>query len=249
MEWSDAAISQRVEIAMGKIKTEIDGRLAVALLPILQINRDRGRIRKFLDRGTVATVDEYVARVADCYEKLHPYLHDLQVKRDEAEWSRLLIVMTRRAYNFLCRKGLPASEATRDRAETCAQEAARRVLTAHFPYDTEFQPWLFVILHFMCARELKDAFQPEPTDIADAGEHLVDPGAETGRQVETRLHLLREMIDAVEKLAPARKTIIVRYYFQGRSFEEIAHELDRSINAVYQLHFYALRDLRVHFDG
>ncbi|HUF38189.1 MAG TPA: sigma-70 family RNA polymerase sigma factor [Anaerolineales bacterium] len=249
MEWNEAAISEQIEIALENIKPERGAKRIAALRPILAANLARGRVRKFLDSRTVRDVGEYVRRVADGYEALHDYIRALQIDRDEEAWTRLLNLMAKRLFGYLCRKGFPASDATRDAAAAGAQEAARRVLNAHFPYDTEFTPWLYVILQFTGAGIVRDTFKTEHIDIAGIDETLTDPGSESGRQIEKRLHMDQEILNAVERLAPARRTVIVRYYFEGKSFEEIAVMMERSVNAVYQLHFYALKDLRRHLDG
>ena len=249
MECCEQAIPEKIEMALESIRKERGEGLASAIAPILEINRDRGRIRRFLDSGTVASVHEYVVRVAACYAELQFYIQNLQVKRDEDEWRALLQTMTRLANGYLCRKGMPASPATWEKAEICAQEVAQRVLTAHFPFDTAFMPWLSVIIRYTGAAAFEEESKTMDRNITELDEPVEDAGAETGRQIEHRLGLNREVLDVLDKLAPARRAVIVLYYLEGKSFEEIARELDKSVNAIHQLHFHALGALRKHLNN
>ena len=104
------------------------------------------------------------------------------------------------------------------------------------------------MLRFICVKLVRVESGTENVDIQELGEMLTDPDTESGRQIENRLGLARMLAGEIDGLPDNRRTVIVQYYFEGKSFEEIAGMLDKTVNAVYQLHFHALKTLRDKMD-
>ena len=128
-------------------------------------------------------------------------------------------------------------------AEECATEAALRILDAHFPYDTEFEPWAYTIVSMSCLRFFRDGTKKSvipPQNLVELDEEL--PDLDTARLMEGTDQ--SDLLDAISELPDARRQVIQLHYFKGMSLPEIANTLGKSAGATHSLHFNALRDLR-----
>ena len=222
---------------------ESQGRkIARQIKPILLANLDRGRIQTFTD-GNPDLVHAYVWLVAENFTRLNPYLHQLQTERNTEVWEPLFERMQTWAYNFFRRKSFSADEHTREIAIECATDAALSLLNAHFPYDTDFDPWIHTIVQNACRKYIHKAFKksavPEEkiVDLEDDLAGVEDVPARNGG-------FRRGNWRSLGQLSEARRTVLQLIYFDELSPEEAAQKMGKSVGAVYSLQFHALNDLR-----
>ena len=75
------------------------------------------------------------------------------------------------------------------------------------------------------------------------GDTLEDTEIDVASEIE-RDELRKELVHAVEALAPAERTVIKRYYFNGETLKTIKAELGVSESRVSQIHAQAVTHLR-----
>lgn len=223
-----------------------DPDLAQQLKPLLLTNLDRGRVQRFLDKNT-ASVHDYVWLVAQSFLTLRTYLHQLQITRDPSVWAPLYQRMQTWAYNFFLRKNFAADEHTREIAVECAGEAATHLLDAHFPYDTEFDAWVHVLVQHTCRKFIDRALRKSVVPLEQRVELTDDLTAPNELLLETQL-LQRELSAglqaALDQLTEARRNALILVYLEGLEPEQAAQKLGKSVSAIYSLQFHGLRDLR-----
>lgn len=214
--------------------------------PILFANLDRDRIYGFTE-DEVVRVQEYVKRVFHIYADRNVYIHSVQIERSTLVWEPLFKQMQAWAYHFFLSKNFYPGEATQEIASGCATEAAIHLLNAYFPYDTDFEPWVCVIVHNTCLKwirkETNKSVIPAQNilEMDETLNDLVDPAF-----LEQRDHadLASDLLDAFAKLSSERRQVIELFYFNDLSPEEIAKKMGKSVGAIYNLKFNALNDLR-----
>jgi RNA polymerase sigma-70 factor (ECF subfamily) len=134
-------------------------------------------------------------------------------------------------------------------AEDVAQDVFVRVLEALPRYERRgapFRAWLFRIVRNSAINRLRQRqrLSPElPDDVADRGGRGVVPAADSPRWLDDR-----NLLALVEELPLSqRQVIVLRYMMEFRS-TEISKILDRSPDAVRQLHQRAMQFLRRRLD-
>lgn len=237
--------------AIERLAAQEGSLLAAALEPILLSNLARGRVRYFLEHQENSNLEDYIRRVADYYEQLHEYIHQIQQERRAEVWEPIYKKLHRWAFGRLRRKGFLVEEIHRHQHHVhCATEAAMRILHAHFPYDTDFDPWAFVIVEHMVSKHAerlrKDRQKEQNTVSVDQWETGLDMLRD---QITSHFHEQiadqSELLDAIARLPSlVQRQLILRRYFDGWSFEQIAAESGKKVNAIYRLHYEALTNLR-----
>lgn len=239
-------LQRELENALNALAHTKDEELARHIRPILFINLDRGRLQTFVEEDP-ARVQRYVWLVAQTYTRLKPYLHKLQTEQDAETWAALYKQMQTWAYNFFLRKGFRADEHTRDIAIECASDAATIILKSHFPYDTEFDPWAHTIVQNACRkyihRSLKKSNVPDEKKI-ELEDELADPYQTLLEVNALQKESGKELLEALNQLSEARRTVIQFIFFEELSPEEVAQRMGKSVSAIYTLQFHGLKDLR-----
>lgn len=245
MEYSENHLIDKIEETLNSITIERGSQLVAKVRPVIYSNYDRGRLQAFIE-GKDDFIEEYIERVVDNYTILSPYLHRLQIERDNDAWRELLDQMQSWAYSYFLRKNFVPGEDTLEIAKTQATEAAITILDAHFPYDVEFSPWARVLLIHTCQRYIRKAIRK--SEIPSKKVVSIDLVSELTGSLEKNPELSGEVkldiIKAVEELPEARRQVIVMLYFEGKSPKEISQSLKKSVGAIYSLHFNALNELR-----
>lgn len=253
MSWEVDAIQEAIEDALQLLAEQRGADLVTAVSPIIFTNLGKGRVQNFLERPDCSPID-YVWRVTDKYNQWHGYIQAVQIEQRDDVWQPLYEQLQTWAFRYLPRIGYPAYASREDhiqQAHACAAQAAFTLITAYFPYDVNFEPWAYILLrnvtHKHMDRKLKPYIEAQKQEVEldawdDWLQNLLDPMAEDAqRLIELRADLLR----AIGQLASdARKHFIVLYYFEHKSFEEIAAQMNKSPNALYKLHSDALENLR-----
>ncbi len=220
--------------------------LADKIRPILYSNLDRGRIEAYIG-GDISRLGEYVERVAEGHRKLSVSIHEIQTTRTSKVWTSLFERMQNWAFNFLVRKGFTANASTQEIAAECAADAASTLLKAHFPYDTEFDPWAHVIVQNACRKFMragtKKSVIPEESLLSlDENLRSLDDPPLDNRDPHESMEM--ELLDAIARLSDARKEVIRLIYFDELPPAEVAKKMGKTVGAVYSLQFNALEELR-----
>jgi RNA polymerase sigma factor (sigma-70 family) len=220
--------------------------MARQIRPILFTNLDRGRIRRFTD-GRTDLIPVYVWHVAERFSELNGYLHLLQSERSIEVWGPLFERMQTWAYNFFLRKNFAANKETQEIAVECATDAAISLLSAHFPYDTDFDAWAHIIVQNSCRKfihkALKKSAVPDGNKV-DLQDDLVNPDDPLPDIQVLQKESGAELENALAQLSDERRSVIKLIFFDELEPEEVARKLGKSVGAVYSLQFHGLRDLR-----
>lgn len=230
-----------LEQILSTLAKQRGARFATQLRAILLTNLERGRIHFYLNGRAPAYLPEYVARVVQYFDRLNPYLQQLQRTKSPDAWEPLLFKL--RIWISGVLQHLPGGvDDPAQLATDYADAAAEKILTAHFPYDTEFDPWAFVLARNVCLQQLRiGRRRVEPLDD-DLLSLLPDLNHTAAAQ---RRELRQALLSAIEQLSSdARRKLIMLHYFQGSALPDIAAALDKTVTAVYKLHFDALAELR-----
>ncbi len=239
-------IKAELEFSLDSLRINKSDEFIRKIRPILESNLDRGRIHSFTE-GRVDLVQDYVARVAGLYETLSPFINELQIERTTQLWEPLFKKLQIWAYKYFLKKNYYNNIGTQEIAFECSTEAAINILSARFPYDTEFDPWAYVIVQYACLkyirRETKKSVIPPKKLVAldDALDHFSDP-IFFDQQQNKDLH--EELLIAISHLSEARRRVVELIYFEELSPCEVARIMGSSIGAIYNMKFSALIDLQ-----
>jgi RNA polymerase sigma factor (sigma-70 family) len=238
-------IKLEIEKTLKSLSDREGDEFAVRLGLILSTNLKRGRIQVFVEED-IKRVPEYVWKVAENYKNLGPLINQLQIERSAKTWESVFLKMQTWAYNFFIRKNFYPNIATQESAVECATEAAISVLSAHFPYDTEFEPWAHMIVLHACQKYIRKGmlsgkYQANIGILDEEAENIQDHAFQ---EFEYHKSLRNDLLNALSQLPLSRRQVIEMMYFRGFSAAEIAAELGKSVGAVYSQHFNALSDLK-----
>ena len=240
----------QVENALLEVQQEEEPALARAVAHIVWANAEQGRLAKFLAAGDVADERDYVRCVVSRYREQYDYVRRLQESEDAQVWEALFTRLQKRAYGVLTKKQFLIPGERYEHAVQCATDAALVIARRRFPFDTYFHAWANVVVYYVCGNHVRQARNgrsvPDEAQVSlDAWDgwlqNVADPAAEVAHsRVEQRHDLLQQ----VATLAEAQRNFVMLYYFEQKSYEEIAALMGRSKNALYKLHFDALTNLR-----
>lgn len=218
-----------------------------SITPILWTNLEEGRIAKLLESGTVASIEAYVQRVKQNHDHWHTYVHKLQVEQDVGVWDDKYVKLQKWAYRSLEKRLDLPKEQLYEHGLTCATDSAEVLLTKRFPYDVHFERWAYVVTQNICLR-LVTKFGKQLEKVADLGEldewldSLADPAGDTHHANQELRH---QLFQAIAKLSlEADRQFLHLYYFEHKTFDEIAETMGVTKNALYQRHRKALIKLR-----
>lgn len=237
-------------------------RLAREVFNVVRRNLLSGRAQHALDvprSTTVLTdnqVEKYTDRVIVVYLAEHERV-ELLADGDDATWSCLQEMLSRRAYHML-RQWSVAGLHPKDEAADFGQQACEAIYSANFPYDVAFNAWATVILHnlirkrYTRSRDLIDRLidiesldNPGDSpfdDLSSPHELLHDPTAET---LYERVDIRQELMEAIRQLPTrAQQNVIIYTYLYGWSDDRIARKLGKTKQAVYNLRHRALQQLK-----
>ena len=242
-----AAQKKKIDALLSNLAADRGEMFLTEVRSILFSNLDRGRIKKFTKQNSI-DLQAYVLRVVQLYEKLREYLRSIQVEKADTEWNALKARLDHWAYIYLRKKRFRPTQETIKLSQDYATDAAITIMNAYFPFDTEFEPWAFVVLQNVCRQKISEATRKSKvpdyliSELEDDLWRIADPAAD---DIEGKTGKRQLIQNAIEKLSTEQKRQVIRLrYFKGFSFKEIAEHLDKSINAVYKSHFDALKDLR-----
>jgi RNA polymerase sigma factor (sigma-70 family) len=244
MEKLKGTILESIEEFLAEIKNQAAPSVNLPQFRLmLEANHARGRIQLFTS-GDPERVRAYLTTILANYIQHSKYVYQVQTSKEEAVWLELYRKINFWAYSLLLRYNWTPGAGTSETAQELAQQAAIVVMTAHFPYDTEFDSWARVITSNVVMKFFRKGKNPaNPSNTSDLDElapRLVDPD---GQDEEELSGLRMDLLDAIEQLSDNRREVIMLTYFSGLNGSQIANKMDKSEGAVYALRHHALAEL------
>lgn len=234
-----AANFQRALRQLARQKGE---QLAGQIAPILFTNLRFERPQRYARRHHDKPPDDYFNRVVALYEQWSGYLYQLQQEKSDGAWLPLYQKLTTWARYDLNR--VPYGSWV-GQAEDMAQEAVAVLMTARFPYDTDFDAWARVILrNTRAAAQKRSQFHRISwTSWEDQAEAVTATGL-MGKMEET-ITMHQDLLRAIETMGhDGRQRLILLRYFEGLSYAEMSQIMEKSLSALYKLHFEAIEELQ-----
>ena len=145
-------------------------------------------------------------------------------------------------------KNFRLGQQTFEQAINYATEASISLITAYFPFDVNFDSWAHMLLINVCRRQIRDTMRKKShvpavnlVPIDDLIETFIVPSDNPIHHQELR----EELLDAIDNLPNELwQQVILLRHFAEMSPKEVAEEMNRSLSAVYSLHFRAIKELR-----
>ncbi len=168
---------------------------------------------------------------------------------DPGAFEKLVDAYKSKIYNYVLRMlGDP------EVAEDVAQETFIKAYSslASFRGASSFQTWLYRIasnlaIDTMRRRKYRQNVysldQPMDTDEGQMERDIEDDGAEPDRQLQSA-QLRRKVSEAILRLSPKLRTVIVLYELQGLSYEEIARIVGAPLGTIKSRLFNAREQLK-----
>ena len=206
--------------------------------PIVLANLKIGRFNYYLKRHPEHQLTDYVDYVADHYQQWAAYIILLQQTRSDQIWRLLHSKLTVWARHYLSSGKYNLAQGE---AEDIAHEAMLVLITARFPYDTHFDPWARRILRNTCAQMHRKA-----KEVAELREQQQsEQGPTPVRKLEESVAIHQDLLRSIETMSnPDRQRFLLLHYYQDLSFAEIQPIMNKTLSALYKLHFDALEEVR-----
>jgi len=144
-------------------------------------------------------------------------------------------------YAFICRvKGRP------DGADDVFQETFLRVYRSgdKFQGRSSFRTWLYAIAANVCRSQgRKASVRPRPAPLPDSDPP--DRHSSPGAAVES-VEIARRIAEAVSELPVVQREVFVMREYEGMTYAEVAHAVDRPLGTVKSQMRLALQKMRTH---
>lgn len=236
---------EELKAALDKLK-KVEPEIAARIGLIVMDNWAEGRVDKFFESKTEDSAHDYVCRVVKYYKTCSNFVFQIETADVEA-WEELIAKLRKWAYAFLKKKNLPYHLDLIQIAQDCGSDAGGRLINLRFPFDVHYDSWCCRVVHHVCLSYIREHAEKIKvvelsSDLSETDEWLRALSVPDGTN-DSGIRM--DLMDAIEELnSEDRKHFIYLYYFEGRSFAEIAEILERTTNALYKLHFDALENLR-----
>lgn len=247
MDVHSDALQNEIESALADLASRYGGELALILDPVLTANIRNGRFDTFCAEH-LGNLSQYVQRMADCYEHLHHYIEKLQVEKDNLVWVPLYSKISHWIFTIFLHKEFAKEYIFNEIVPELAQEAVIQLLNAQFTYDTDFDPWAYMIVRATCFKYMRTSMKKTavPADVLVALDETIENRIEDprlrpdDRYKENRAALLA----AINRLSPERREVIIQKYFYELPSDKIAENTHKTVAAIYSMHFNAIENLR-----
>lgn len=240
--WDSETIRDELLKAIAQMANQLNPNQLEEIRHIVCHNIELGRVRRYFQNHKAPSPQQYVERVRNYYLLYQPYLYALQVTQNLETWQAL------RQKLWSWKKRLPPNPHTT--VEDIIQESCRNINQAIFPYDTDFDPWAYIILR----NTAYGYYDPDALNIIGYEEELeplsYKPDAyiknlvQSPEEIMLQSENLAEVYQALDKLPEKQRLFMELRYIQEKSFADIAVILEIKQNALYKLHFDALANLR-----
>jgi RNA polymerase sigma-70 factor, ECF subfamily len=165
-------------------------------------------------------------------------------RTDEQALAKLQAEHGRALYGFL----LGLTYGDRQRAEDLMQETLVRAWQHPEALETDHEsmrPWLFTVGRRL-AIDARRARRSRPSEVED---HLLEHTALPDNDPAERSVVSLDVRDALRRLSPGHRAVLVEVYFRGQSVTEAAESLGIPPGTVKSRTYYALRVLRGSLPG
>lgn len=240
--WDNETIEESLQQAITYMAQPLNSPHIEKIREIIYRNFELGRVQKYLQTNMTATPQKYVERVCHYYQHYHLYISDLQITHQFHVWEQLrqkIIGWKNRFY--------PHKQVLFD---DIVQEVCRKISQAIFPYDTDFEPWAYIILR----NTIYSYYEADTLNLIGYEEEIepllyktdlqLKDLVQSPEEVMLEFENITELHQALNNLPEKQRQFIELYYLEEKTFPEIATLLNIKINALYKLHFDALANLR-----
>lgn len=219
----------------------IDSDLLQHIQPVLLANAQSGRMTRAMASGRYPTLGDYIQTVAKHYRAWQPTVQRLVGERDEALWAELFDQLRSVGRHYLQNAAFYLSDSLETAATTCAEDTVIVIMRRCYPFDCDFMAWTFATLRTICRRNVYRLCNV--TDLLDHCQVQLDENeAEATHAADT---LQSELAWATQHLGTANRRQFARlYYYEGKSYEQIATEMGKSLSALYKLNSDTLANYR-----
>lgn len=246
------------QIAAAYGSSDLPAGFEVQVVQSVEKNLAVSRFKRFSFRSDVfhrPTLTDYVDQVVLHTRREYARVQALE-RRDDVEWDRLWQSLFQRACRMMqhFRAGLEG----RDEARDFAQQACEVIYQERYPFDISFEAWAATILknlilaHYTRSPDVLG--QPWPPPPFDERESERDgsaiPWIEVlpNRQAPVDFERTEDkmvLLGAIEQLqSKAQRKVVIGTFLEELSDEQIARQLGKSIQAVYNLRSRALARLK-----
>lgn len=221
------------------------GSLLPKIREVVFANLQNGRLQRFMERDGSHTLSDYVRQVARTVKNELEGIERLAAKEQSA-WVVQHKHLRAKAYFYLMRLGVDHYEAYQ-RANDFAQAACEDIFKARYPMDVPYTTWVQTILRNRILQEMW-----RKPDLLDVKTALVpfeeDDGVEPADPI-TRDQMGeaedREVLQwAITQLPSDAQRAVIQLTLTGYTDEEIAAQMGRTVQAVYNLRHRALQEIK-----
>ena len=221
----------------------------IRLTGIVCINARRGRLGELLDAERDCELEVYLRRMWHIYDQHNVTVDELQQERHSARWDSFYKEVQGWVHDYLFSRGFMPNEGTARLAQNYTSFVVEQLLTAHFPYDIQFERWARTVAQNVCRKQMscdmRQKYIPDKllVGLEQWGAHA---GSLRGTEEEQlmKLDLRNELQGALQELPAASRVVIQLRYFAGMDYVDIALTLGRTVKAVYNLNFKGIKRLR-----
>lgn len=242
--WDQETINHGLHQALNQLAVSCGENFTAEVASIVWKNKESGRVEWYLKNNKTSQPGDYVQRVAYYYTELYSYLYSLQIVKEEIAWAILYPKLFGWAKSILskyCQGYNNLYEITQD----VTQKTFIAIVEATFPYDTDFNPWAYLVVrnialghtHFDTIYKEPDANSLESIDFK-----LHQLGSSVEEQV-IKENEIKALHEAITCLPYKQRQFIELYYLELKSYQEIAEITGSKNNTLYKLHFDALKTL------
>ncbi|GAB4146796.1 MAG: hypothetical protein Fur0021_05130 [Candidatus Promineifilaceae bacterium] len=210
-------------------------------------NVKRGRFKIFLDAGKDRDLEGYVRYVVGNYRRQRAKVEGLQFERDADLWPVFYRDVEDWVYDYLISRGFVPNEGTFRLVQDYRSFAVEQVLLAHFPYDIPFERWARTVVQHVCRKQIDRAMcYKRLCDKQMVGLEQWQSNAVYRSHEDDLIAVILsdELLVALQKLPTNYRIVIQLYYFNDMEYQEIAEVMQKTIRAVYNLHYKAMKRLR-----
>ncbi len=211
---------------------------------VVEENEKRGRLDYFLNESNHHTLCEYVKRIVHQYDEKHEYIESLQTGRDAHAWETVhqqaQLYATKLLMRFGFAKGLSSLV-----AEDISQDVCIIILHAHYPYDSDLNAWIYVVVVNVCRKYARQMRLDEKKKIdIELVEYVLHENLYQLSDTALDLRTTQvELNEAIRQLSQNQQDVIIAHYLLEKSLAEITEEVGISRNTLYKRHYDALRKL------
>lgn len=238
-----AALIPRIVGDDGDGAEEIIGRVT----HIICENVKRGRFKISLDAGRERDLEGYVRYVVGNYQRQCAKVEGLQVERDSDLWQPFYEDVKDWVYDYLISRGFVPNEGTFRLVQDYRSFAVEQLMLAHFPYDIPFERWARTVVQHVCRKQIDRAMcHKRLCDKQMVGLEQWQSGAiyRSHEDELIALTLSDELLAALRDLPTNYRVVIQLHDLGDMEYQEIADVMKKTVRAVYNLHYKAMKRLR-----